>query len=79
MSRLTLPEVNSFVAVGGLLLAAGPDGLYVADGAPLQSLVVTGLVDFGSPQLKRGAISISATWRPGNSASRWASPAPAAR
>lgn len=54
MSRLTLPEVNSFAAVGGLLLAAGPDGLYVADGAPLQSLVVTGLVDFGSPQLKRG-------------------------
>ncbi|MGC8385210.1 hypothetical protein ACP3P8_25585 [Pseudomonas aeruginosa] len=79
MSRLTLPEVNSFVAVGGLLLAAGPDGLYVADGAPLQSLVVTGLVDFGSPQLKRGAISSPlrggrATRRP-----RWASPAPAAR
>ena len=54
MSRLTLPEVNSLASVGGRLLAVGPDGLYVADGAPQQAQVVTGLVDFGSPQLKRG-------------------------
>lgn len=54
MSRLTLPEVNSLAVVGGRLMAVGPDGLYVADGAPQQSLLVTGLVDFGSPQLKRG-------------------------